>query len=117
MIVSFTILFSSSSTTISHPSCQLSIARQRKIEAIENYPRPTKEKQLNSYFDKASYHRNFIRNSSRMAAPFYALLKAIVSFELATEQESETKGEIGIKTNFAIPGYHERLNTNYRCER
>jgi hypothetical protein len=43
MIVSFAILFSSSSTTtttttttILHTRCQLSIARQRKAEAIEN---------------------------------------------------------------------------------
>jgi hypothetical protein len=79
MIVSFAILFSSSSTTtILHPSCQLS---------IENYPRPTNEKQLKSYFDKASYYREFIPSSRRIAAPLYALQKANFSFEWATEQE------------------------------
>jgi hypothetical protein len=97
MIVSFAILFSSSSTTTTtflHPSCQLSIARQRKVEAIENYPTATNEKQLKSYFDNASYYRKFIPNFSRILAPLYALLKAIVSFKLATEQELETKGKL-----------------------
>jgi hypothetical protein len=75
----------------------LSIARQRKVEAIENYPRPINEKQLNSYFDKASYHGNFIPNCSRIAAPPYALFKASVSFEWDTEQALETKGGFGIK--------------------
>jgi hypothetical protein len=71
---------------------------------------------LKSYFDNASYYRKFIPNFSRILAPLYALLKANVSFDQATEQELETKGEIGIKTNFAIPGFHERHNTNYRSE-
>jgi hypothetical protein len=29
---------------------------------------------------------------------------------------SETKGEIGIKTNFALPGFHERVYTNVSNE-
>jgi hypothetical protein len=83
-----------------HPSCQLRKARQRKVETIENYPRPTNGKQLKSYLSMASYYRKFTPNFSRIVAPLYALLKASVSFEWATEQELETKGEIGIKTNF-----------------
>jgi hypothetical protein len=79
----------------------------RKVEAIENYLRPTNEKQLKRYFDKASYYRKFIPNFSRRAAPLYALLKANVSFEWATERisVSETKEKISIKTNFAIPDF------------
>jgi hypothetical protein len=99
MIVSFAILFGSSShhpkpenlttqgvsttTTIlphkwQHPSSQLSIARQRKVEAIDIHQRPTNEKQLKSYLGMASYYRKFIPNFSRIAAPLYALLKASV---------------------------------------
>jgi hypothetical protein len=86
----------------------------RKGEAIENYPRPTNENHLKRYFDNASYYRKFIPNLNRIVAPLYASLKASVSFKWATEQDLESKGEIGIKTNFAIPGFHERHNTNYR---
>jgi hypothetical protein len=118
MILSLAILFSSSTTTTSilHPRFQSTIARQRKVEAIENYPRPINKKQLKSYLGMANYYRKFIRNFSRIAAPLYALLRASMSFEWATEQELETKGEINIKTNFVIPGFHERIHTNYRCE-
>jgi hypothetical protein len=34
------------------------------------------------------------------------------SFGWATEQEFKAKGEIGIKTNFAIPRSHERVHTS-----
>jgi hypothetical protein len=73
------------------------------VEAIENYQRPTNKNQLKSYLGMASYYRKLIPNFSRIAAPSYPLLKASVSFEWAAEQELETKGEIGIKINFAIP--------------
>jgi hypothetical protein len=69
-------------------------------------PETTNQKQLKSYLGMASYCRKFIPNFSRRAAPLYASLKASVSFEWATEQELETKGETGIKTNSAIPGFH-----------
>jgi hypothetical protein len=59
----------------------------RKLEAIDIYPRPTNVKQLKSYLGMAGYYRKFIPNSSRIAAPLYALLKESVSFVRATELE------------------------------
>jgi hypothetical protein len=59
----------------------------RKVTAIETYPIPTNIKQLKSYLGMASYYRKFIPNFSRIAAPLSTLLKANVTFDLATEQE------------------------------
>jgi hypothetical protein len=83
----------------------------RKVEAIKNYPRPTDEKQLKSCFDKASYYRKFIPNSSRIAAPLYALLKANVSFEWATERisVSETNEKLLSKPILQYPDFTKEL--------
>ena len=59
----------------------------KKVETVDNYPRPINVKQLKSYLGMASYYRKFIPNFSRIAAPLHALLKANVPFVWETEQE------------------------------
>ena len=47
----------------------------RKIESIENFPRPNTAKELKSFFGLAGYYRRFIPQFSKVAAPLHKLLK------------------------------------------
>jgi hypothetical protein len=87
------------------------------VAAIENYPRPTNEKQLKSYLVMASYYRKFIPNFSRIAAPLHALLETNVCFEWATEQElafQKLKEKSESKPILQYPNF-TNAQTNYRC--
>jgi hypothetical protein len=52
------------------------------------FPRPRKEKELQSYPRMAIYYRKFIPSFSKIAAPLHALLKKDTNFECAVEHEN-----------------------------
>jgi hypothetical protein len=53
----------------------------KKVEAIENFPRPETTKQLKSFLGMASYYRKFIPKFIQTAAPLHSLLKKNTPFE------------------------------------
>jgi hypothetical protein len=64
----------------------------KKVEVIENFPRPTSTKQLKSFLGMASYYRKFISKFSKIAAPLYMLLKKDAHFEWLDDQENAFQG-------------------------
>src|SRR5438552_347183 len=45
-----------------------------KIEAVKNWPKPTKPKDVHSFLGLANYYRKFIKNFSGIAQPLYQLI-------------------------------------------
>jgi hypothetical protein len=60
----------------------------RKVEAIENYPRPTTVKQLKSFLGLVGYYRRFIAQFSTIAAPLHRLLRKEAKFTWDEAQEN-----------------------------
>jgi hypothetical protein len=63
----------------------------KKVQTIDNFPKPTCEKQLKNFLGMASYYRRFIPRFSKMAAPLHTLLKKDLGFEWTAEQENVSK--------------------------
>jgi hypothetical protein len=59
----------------------------RKIEAIENFPKPSTANQLKSFLGLAEYYRRFVPQFSKVAAPMRKLLKKDAKFEWGQNQE------------------------------
>ena len=47
-----------------------------RVEAIQNYPKPTTAKQLRAYLGLLNYYHRFVKNLTRHLAPLYDLLKS-----------------------------------------
>ena len=59
----------------------------RKVEAVENFPRPNTVKQLKSFLGLTSYYRKFVPQFSNIAAPLHKLMKKDVKFTWGQDQE------------------------------
>ena len=59
----------------------------RKVEAIENFPKPNTVRQLKSFMGLAGYYRRFVPQFSKIAAPLHKLLKKDVKFAWGEDQE------------------------------
>ena len=47
-----------------------------RVEAIQNYPKPSTAKQLRAYLGLLNYYHRFVKNLTRHLAPLYDLLKS-----------------------------------------
>ena len=56
-----------------------------KLEAIRNYPVPTKIKQVRGFLGLSGFYRRFISNYAHVAKPLYNLTKKDVPFNWTTE--------------------------------
>lgn len=59
-----------------------------RIEALNNYKRPTNRKEVQSFLGFAGWHRKFIAGYSDIAAPLILLTKINVKFVWTAEQEN-----------------------------
>ena len=60
----------------------------KKIEAVSNFPRPRKSKNIKQFLRLAGYYRRFIPNFSKVAKPLTQLLKKDVAFKWTENQEN-----------------------------
>ena len=58
-----------------------------KVEAINQFPRPTNVDNVRSFLGLSGYYRIFIQNYAQIALPLSTLLKKDVKFEWGEEQE------------------------------
>lgn len=58
-----------------------------KVQAVENYPRPTDLTELRAFLGLASYYRKFVQNFAQLATPLHALLKKNSPFLRGEMQE------------------------------
>jgi len=59
----------------------------KKIEAIENFPRPQNPKAIKQFLGLAGYYRRFLPDFSKTARPLTNLLKKDIEFEWTDAQE------------------------------
>jgi hypothetical protein len=59
----------------------------RKVEAIQNFPKPNTVRQLKSFLGFAGYYRRFVPHFSKIAAPLHKLLKKDANFAWGEAQE------------------------------
>ena len=59
----------------------------RKVEAIENFPKPNTVRQLKSFMGLKGYYRRFVPQFSKIAAPLHKLLKKDAKFAWGEDQE------------------------------
>ncbi|XP_054817457.1 uncharacterized mitochondrial protein AtMg00860-like [Prosopis cineraria] len=53
----------------------------RKVEAVQNWPRPTTITEIHSFLGLAGYYRHFVQDFSKIAAPLIRLTQKNVKFE------------------------------------
>lgn len=58
----------------------------KKVEAVQNFPRPQSAKNIKQFLGLAGYYRRFIPGFSRIAKPLTELLKKEVTFHWDSEQ-------------------------------
>ena len=46
-----------------------------KIVAVQNFPKPTNQSEIQSFLGLANYYRKFIQNFSKIVQPITSLLK------------------------------------------
>ena len=77
-----------------------------KIEAIENWPRPTNVPEVRSFLGLAGYYRRFVEGFSRIAAPLSQLTKKNLKFHWGESQEDsfqELKNKLTSAPILAMP--------------
>ncbi|CAK9834649.1 Retrovirus-related Pol polyprotein from transposon 17.6 [Anthophora retusa] len=60
----------------------------KKIESVQNYPRPKNAKNVREFLGLAGYYRRFINKFSHISKPLTALLKKENKFTWGSEQEN-----------------------------
>jgi hypothetical protein len=63
-------------------------ADPKKTEVVQNFPRPTKIVEIQSFLGMANYYRRYIRNFSETAKPLYSLCKKDVEYKWSNECET-----------------------------
>ena len=59
-----------------------------KVASVQEFPRPTSRKQLQSFLGLANFYRRFVRAFADLASPLYDLLRKGVSWVWEVRQES-----------------------------
>ena len=59
----------------------------KKVEAIQDWPRPTSVTEIRSFLGLAGYYRRFIENFSLIAAPMTKLTQKNIKFQWSDECE------------------------------
>ena len=52
-----------------------------KVEAVQNWPRPTSVKEIRSFLGLAGYYRRFVKDCSKLASPLTRLTQKRVEFK------------------------------------
>ncbi|PNX56131.1 retrotransposon-related protein, partial [Trifolium pratense] len=52
-----------------------------KVEAVQNWPRPTTVKEIRSFLGLAGYYRRFVKDFSKLAFPLTRLTQKKVEFQ------------------------------------
>jgi hypothetical protein len=65
----------------------------RKVEAIQQFPRPTTISEVRRFVGLVSYYRRFIDHFADIAAPLHALTRANVKFSWTERNYSATEKE------------------------
>jgi hypothetical protein len=88
----------------------------KKIEAVSNFPRPRKPKNIKQFLGLAGYYRRFIPNFSKVAKPLTQLLKKDVAFKWMGNQEDafNTLNDTYNRTHPAICGLFSTVQSHNR---
>jgi transposase InsO family protein len=79
----------------------------QKVQTIQQWPRPTNVKQLQSFLGFSNYYRKFISNYSGLAAPLTALLRKDVPFVFAVPQQQAFESLLKSFTTAPILSYFD----------
>lgn len=85
-------------------------ANPKKIEAIENYPRPINVKKVQSFLGLCTYFRRYVQNFAKIAKPLSTLLKKDTPFIWAPlQQESfdKLKKALAEEVVLAFPDFEQ----------
>jgi hypothetical protein len=79
----------------------------KKIEAMQNWPRPKTLKSLCGFFGLTRYYRKFVHNYGKIVAPLIALLKKnAFSWTPTTDQSFQALKEATCTTHvLALPNF------------
>ena len=81
-----------------------------KCKAVEDFPVPTKVKQVRSFLGLAGYYRRFVKNFSIIAAPLHNLTKKDVKFKWTSQCQNafdELKHKLTNPPILAYPDYNK----------
>lgn len=85
-------------------------ANPKKVEAIQNYPRPFNVKQIQSFLGLCSYFRRYVKNFSKISRPLTLLLKKEQPF-IWTDSQREAfealKKSLAEEVTLAFPNFDE----------
>ena len=77
----------------------------KKIEAVQNFPRPKTPRNMKQFLGLAGYYRRFIKDFSARAKPLSNLLKKEVLFKWGPEEEKSLKDLRQALCESPIPQY------------
>ncbi len=83
-----------------------------KLEAVKDFPTPTRVRKIREFLGLAGYYRRFIADFSKIARPLNDLLKKGVDFIWGPEQENsfqELKGRLCEAPILAFPDFKKNL--------